>query len=352
MTNVSPPPPDQQGRLSEIDAETLAVYVAELSAAGLPLAPALRAAAQETGGRLAGALHAMAEALDRGQPLEDVLGERASRFPPYLKGLVQAALRTGNLGETLVDLVDHRRVAREQWQTVTSALAYPAILLALTMGMFLALSAVTAPAIYRLLEDLQRATPATSHYLIWVGRNGVAPLLAGMGALVALAVLVRLAVGRVRWRRMVTSVPLFGPLWHWSAVAEMARMLASLIKRRTPAPAALRLTAAGLYDANVAAACRDLADGVENGRELAELIVLSPRLPATLAPLVRWGERTGQLGEALDSAAEMFEGRVRLRASLLRSILPPFVVVIAAVFALAIFVGFVAPLIVLIQDLT
>ena len=46
--------------LSQGQAETFAAHVAELTAAGLPLAPGLRAAASETSGRLARALRAAA----------------------------------------------------------------------------------------------------------------------------------------------------------------------------------------------------------------------------------------------------------------------------------------------------
>ncbi|MBW3599600.1 MAG: type II secretion system F family protein, partial [Planctomycetes bacterium] len=105
MSQTSPSADFASGRLAESDAEMLAVYVAELSAAGLPLAPGLRAAAEESGGRLAAALRAMADGLDQGRSLEDVLSDPAARFPAYLQGLVRAALRTGQLGETLVDLV-------------------------------------------------------------------------------------------------------------------------------------------------------------------------------------------------------------------------------------------------------
>jgi hypothetical protein len=55
------------------------------------------------------------------------------------------------------------------------------------------------------------------------------------------------------------------------------------------------------------------------------------------------------LDEAFQASAEMLEARVRLRASLLRTILPPFVFLAAAALALALFVGFLAPAVTLIQ---
>jgi type II secretory pathway component PulF len=149
----------------------------------------------------------------------------------------------------------------------------------------------------------------------------------------------------------LTNVPLLGPIWHWSAVAEMSRLLANLVKRGVALPEALRLTAEGSSDANVAAVCRLLAGGVEQGRDLAMLIAMSGRLPSSLAPLVRWGTTTGRLDEAFLAAAEMLEGRVRMRAAMLRGVLPPFVFLAAASLALALFVGFFFPMVSLIQNL-
>ena len=45
--------------------------------------------------------------------------------------------------------------------------------------------------------------------------------------------------------------------------------------------------------------------------------------PACLVPLVRWGEETGTLAEALDAGREMLEERVRMRSLLLQMALPP-----------------------------
>jgi type IV pilus assembly protein PilC len=352
MSATSFPAEDRPAPLSAADAETLAVYVAELSAAGLPLAPGLRAAAEEAGGRLAETLRAIADDLDRGRSLEETLQRPAIGFPQYLQGLIRASLRTGELGEMLIDLVEHRRTAREQWRQIGSALAYPAILLALTVGMFLGLAAFISPMVRSLVEDFDFALPTISLWMLQVGEYGPPVVLGTLAAAALVALVIRFGLGAVWWRRTLAGIPLLGPVWHWMAVAETSRMLATLVKRRTPLPDSLRLAAEGTSDANVAAVCRSLAGGVEQGSDLALLIAMSGRLPTSLAPLVRWGTTTDRLDEAFLAAAEMLEGRVRLRASLLRGILPPFVFLAAASLALALFLGFFLPMIALIQNLT
>ena len=67
-------PSDAKGRLSGKEATTLAGQVAALAKSGLPLEPGLRALADEFGhGRLARVLREMADRLEAGDSLEQVI---------------------------------------------------------------------------------------------------------------------------------------------------------------------------------------------------------------------------------------------------------------------------------------
>jgi general secretion pathway protein F len=338
-------------RLSDRDAEKLAVYVAELSTAGLPLPAGLRAAASEVGGRLATPLNAMADALDRGEPLEQVLQKRNWGFPQYLDELVYAALQTGRIGEALLDLIQHRRAARRQREAVALAIAYPILLLALTLLLYVAMAVFLAPVLRTLLTDFSFTLPVASSWLVFVGEWGPTVIVVSLVLVVITALTIRLAFGAAVWRRLIGALPLIGGLWHWSAVAEMFRLAATLVRHRVPLPEALRLTGASLRDANLALACHELAAGVEEGGDLGSLIVISSRIPVSAGPIVRWGSRTGKLDEAFLCVAEMFEGRVKLRAALLKSVLPPFVFIAVATLALALFIGFFGPVVLMLQNL-
>ena len=86
------------------------------------------------------------------------------------------------------------------------------------------------------------------------------------------------------------------------------------------------------------------------GRPLADAFTSAQRLPASLLPIVRWGEDAGALPEALRTAGEMFENRVRVRAIFLQSVLPPILFVLVALGALALLNALIAPMIDLIGN--
>jgi type II secretory pathway component PulF len=135
-------------------------------------------------------------------------------------------------------------------------------------------------------------------------------------------------------------------------VAEMLRGLSVLIHDRVPLPEALRLTAGGISDSYVASQCQKLATRVERGSSLTMSLVHLRTLPLSIVPLVRWGEQHDALAEALRSAAEMIENRLRVWNTLLAQVVTPLVFVLVAICVASTFVALFLPLISLIQGLS
>jgi len=352
MSETGQQPEPERRRLSTGRAEALTETLADLSAAGIPLAEGLRAAASEASSRrMTNELQWMASQLDSGQSLDDLVTRRRG-LPAYMASLVRAGMRTGRLGEVLMELVDHQRAVREQWRSIRSALAYPLVLLTLALAVGLWVEFGVVGAFVDMYDEFDMDLPYVTQVLEWGYHTGGVWLLVFAGAAVIGCVALRLVGGAARWRRVIATVPLVGALWHWTGVAELARLLAALIEQRVPLPEALRLAADGVHDANVGQVSRSLADGVEKGQSLSELLDSTYRLPATLVPIVRWGERSDELSEAFRLAGEMFEGRVRMRSEMVISVLPPTIFVTVAMATLVVIVGLYAPMFKLIEGLT
>ena len=87
-------------------------------------------------------------------------------------------------------------------------------------------------------------------------------------------------------RRVFYAVPLVGPVWRWAGLFNFSRLMALLLGQQVPLPSALRLTAAGLRESDLAAACREAAEEVEAGRSLSECLAEFWQFPPSLRPLV------------------------------------------------------------------
>ncbi len=334
MTDANAKPDDgtPAERLSADEAAQLAGRVADLAQAGLPLAAGLRAAAAELpGGRLARAMVSIAAALERGQTLEQAFASQKGRFPADLGGLIAAGVRTGRLGEVLQQFVRFRQFTADVRRNVRVAIGYPLLLLGLTVALFAFLLHEFAPFAAQLDTDFGFATPAFGifHFRTWMSQFADI-LLGGLATAVGITILLGWFAGAARRRRVMNRVPLLGPVWRNSGLAEFAQLLRLLVEAGLPLPEALRLTAGGISDADVAVGCRGLAERIEAGQPLSAALNGLPQFAPVSRTLLAWGETNGALAAALDATAQLSARQVELRGELLRWIVPPAVLILIA----------------------
>jgi type II secretory pathway component PulF len=325
---------DSFRRLSAEETADLAVRVAELTRAGLPLGAGLRGLADESSSRrLARVLRRLADDLDAGVDLPGALESHGRRLPPFFCGLVVAGLRSGRLAETMVEYAEAERSRLELRRRVWLSLAYPLGLLVL-----LTLLAVAARTCgvgeYVRLSDVCRdwgvGVPFFTALLVGVSGVLVWLLVCLSGTLISLPLL-RLLAGGARWTWCILyRVPMIGPLLRWSYLAQFCRMMALLLERQMPVPEALRLAASSLRDVNLAGGCRRVADEVERGRPLDESMGARRQFPAGMIPLVERGQRTSTLADAFRGAAEAMDARACVQGALFEAILLPAVFLLVA----------------------
>jgi general secretion pathway protein F len=199
--------------------------------------------------------------------------------------------------------------------------------------------------------DFELELPAWTEILFWTATTGVQVFLAVALSLLLVLGTLRLIGRSAGWSWLMTNLPLIGPVWHWTGSAEMLRSLSLLVDHRVPLPEALRLTGGGISDAYIGDQCRALAKIVERGNPLWAALVELRTLPLSIVPLVHWGEEHDALADALRTAAEMLEGRLRVRSGLLVVILPPAMFVLVGTVAASMIALFM-PMISLIQGLS
>ena len=311
-------------RLSTNDAQELAENVAQLSAAGLPLSGGLRAAGDESDSpALAKALYYLADQLDRGRPLDDVLESSKEFMPAYVSCLIGAASRTSQMGPALTELMEHHRETNALRYGIWRGLAYPLLVAGLATAILYCILAFVAGEFEKIYVDFDADLPFITVAFFWWREPALVLLPVILVALVAISILVRWRLGSAGWHRCVASVPVVGPLWHWLGLLEWIGLLRVLIRSGVTSLEALRLSAEGVSNENVGRLSRSLAEGIARGRNLSQMIASERRIPASLVPLVRWGEESGDLAEALGMGREMLEERVHIRSLWLKTAIPP-----------------------------
>ena len=311
-------------RMSNNEVEEWTEHLAHLSATNLPLAAGFRAAAEESvNPRVAAAMQVIAAEIEKGIPLERVLQESSPSLPSHIGGLVAAAARTGSLGEALADLVAQQREARATRRRIWDGFAYPIAVGVMASILILLLVFLAGNAFERLFQEFQIQLPFLTKLLFWWRDIGIWLMAASVFAFIVAAWAWRWLRGEAAWLKLVSTVPLFGPLGHWLRLAEWSRLLAVLLKHRVPMPEALRLSSEGIRRGHLQEFARALAAGADRGQAISDLLSQAPEYPRAMIPIVQWGEKSGLLPQAFELGSQMFEQRVENRSAVLQFALPP-----------------------------
>jgi type IV pilus assembly protein PilC len=341
----SPPSPTGLWH-SEAD---LAARLAELAKTGLPLPEGLEALAEEVPRRLRRPLRELAGRLRRGDALAEALHGLAA-LPGPLAALLQSGIAQGRLPEVLEEYSRLEGIQAEMNRQIRLSLAYPTLLMALLTALSFILCYFITGQFEKIFLEFGVALPPITLFILYTSR-WLPWVFAGVALALFLIPISLSGLIAVRYLAVIVyRLPVFGPLWTTLKMSQLTSWMKIFLTGGVPLPQALRLTAAGLRDGYYSPACRRIAAEIEQGRPLGG--AAQARLPATLIPILQWGEQTGALPEAFDAAADMYEGRARLRSNLVESVLSPLFLILFLVFVGTWILGMFMPLICLITSLS
>lgn len=342
--------PEPQPAVSRAN-EPLA-WLALWSDARLPAPAMLRTLADEHGGRAAIGLRKMAERVEAGDSLSDAFGASKAAFPAGLRRELTAADQCGCLRTALPALAARRDATGRMSQQVLAILAYPALVLVALLGLAALFSLLLIPQFEQIFNDFELQLPAITHAV--VAMSSLAPWLIG-GVLVAIAFSVVLFFLPVTapWAHAVTAaLPLFGRMWICQGHFGFSHLMASYTATGMQVGDALRATAAGVPDRNLALTAERVAGQCEAGQSLGNAMNASRAFERPLSALVAWGEQHGELPAAFVEASQGYQRQAELSLQLLRRVVPPLLLVAVILLVATVVIAIFLPLVGLIQNLS
>jgi type II secretory pathway component PulF len=115
------------------------------------------------------------------------------------------------------------------------------------------------------------------------------------------------SIGRHAWDAFTLKIPLLGPLQKQIILVEFTRTLGLLVGAGVHILDALNILVAAIGNIHYQEALKDIAKKVEKGFPLGTLFAQYPIFPPILAKMVRVGEETGKMDEALVRLSTYFE---------------------------------------------
>lgn len=310
--------------------------LATLLSSGLPLMDALSVLVEqeETAG-LKAALSSVRDSVREGASLADALKANPKVFSQLYMNMVSAGEASGTLEITLQRLADFLEEQARFRGRFAAALAYPALMTLIGIGVLFFLFSFVLPRVVGMFEDMKQQLPFITLMLLGLVRFLSSfwwlILIVIAGAAYYLRRYFRTPAGKEALDERLLRLPVFGKIIKMIAVSRFTRTLGTLLQNGVPALTALDIVRSVIGNTVLANAVGKARENVREGESIAEPLRRSGLFPPVVVQMVAVGEKSGELEKMLLRISDSFDRTVETRITALMSLLEPVIILVMGV---------------------
>jgi type IV pilus assembly protein PilC len=316
--------------------------------AGLPILKSLDLLADRlTDPKLGPHIQAVRDEVRNGALLSDAFRQQGV-FPRIYATSVLAGEKSGSLTEVLDRYIGYQKTSLAVRKKVMVSLMYPCVLLVLVTILMVFLVTYVVPTFATLYNSMQAKLPAMTVALIAIGTTARAYIVTFAIMLVTGILFFRWwsrkessrgAIDRVRMR-----IPVAGEIWLKYQVAQLSRILSTLLTGGIPLVQAMETAADSLGTPLLRGAIERAGKSVREGQSLSTSLKASKLFPGLAIDMIEVGESTGALPAMLNSVAEFFEDDVNTRMAATLSLVEPAIMIFMGMFVAFVLISLYLPI--------
>ncbi len=295
---------------------------------GLPILKALTILEQQTESSiLAKATVAVRSDIEGGSSLSAALAKHPKVFNNLYVAMVQSGETGGVLEAVLERLAQNLEREVQLRQRIKSAMTYPIVVLGFVTLILMAMLIFIVPQFKNIYTTLHGTLPLPTRILLKVSdllihRAYIVILIVGL-ATFAIRRYIKTPGGRLQWDTLKLKVPIFGPLFHKTALARFSRVLGVLNRSGVPILQSLDVTAEVVNNALIAKAIKDVQQSVQQGENLSRPLGQHGVFPPMVVQMLAVGEETGAMDTMLDKVGVFYDNEVTATVDSLTSLIEP-----------------------------
>jgi type IV pilus assembly protein PilC len=316
--------------------------------AGLPILKSLDLLAERlTDPKLGPYVKAVRDEVRNGTLLSEAFRQQGI-FPKMYMTSVMAGEKSGSLVEVLDRYINYQRIALAVKKKVTASLIYPCVLIVLVICLMVFLVTYVVPTFANLYTTMQAKLPTMTVWLIAIGsaaRNYIVYFAAAViGGIFLFRWWMKSEAARDRIDRIKMRTPVLGDIWIKYQVAQLSRILGTLLTGGIPLVQAMETAADSLNTPILKRAIEGAGKQVREGQPLAESLRASKMFPALATDMIEVGESTGALPAMLSSVAEFFEEDVNTKMTATLSLVEPAIMIVMGCFVAFVLISLYLPI--------
>jgi type IV pilus assembly protein PilC len=269
-------------------------------------------------------------------------------FPAIYVTSVMAGEKSGSLIEVIDRYIAYQRLTLAVKKKLFVSLLYPCVLIVLVIALMVFLVTYVVPNFAALYASMGAKLPIATTILIAIGTTARNYVLLGAAGLVAAGVGVYFWARREESQetidRAIMRLPVIGEIWTKYQVAQLGRVLGTLLVGGIPLVQALETTGQSLGTKLLKKALDNTSKLVREGKTLSSSLASTGIMPVLAIDMMEVGESTGALPQMLSSVAEFYEEDVSTRMTALLSLIEPAIMIFMGIFVAFVLVALYLPI--------
>jgi len=339
------------GKRKKVNLEKFLIFNQQfvtLIRAGLPILKSLDLLADRlTDPKLGPYIRVVRDDVRNGALLSDSFRQQGV-FPRIYATSVLAGEKSGSLTEVLDRYIGYQKTSLAVKKKVMVSLMYPCVLLGLVTILMVFLVTYVVPTFASLYTSMQAKLPQMTEVLIAVGTTARAYVVFFAAALVVGVVFFRWWARKESSRAVIDRVkmwmPIAGDIWLKYQVAQLSRILSTLLTGGIPLVQAMETAAESLGTPLLRGAIEKAGKSVREGQSLSSSLKASGMFPGLAIDMIEVGESTGALPAMLNSVAEFFEEDVNTRMAATLSLVEPAIMIFMGCFVAFVLISLYLPI--------
>lgn len=318
-------------RISRSDVIYVTNQLAIMVDTGITLSTALEGIVeQEENPTLRNVLADLRDSVAAGEDFSAALARYPKLFNRTYVSLIRASEATGTLGPMLERIAGYLRKDMETRSKVRAAMAYPAVMMVLAVGVTIFLLTYILPKFTPLFESRGTELPAITTAMMTASKVLLGYWYAWLAGLVALIVgflvFKRTDPGRQTLDYVRINLPIVGPVARKVTISRSIRTLGTMLASGVPMMDALRLAGQVSGNYHYEQLWQRVLDDVTAGRRVAESLRGDPLFPRVLVQMISAGEETGKLDQVLQKVSTYYDREVETSIKAATSMIEPLLI--------------------------
>ena len=325
-------------------------------AAGISIEESIEVASKQSFSRLLKTtLNKVLEDLRQGVLLSDAMAKHPKVFPPFFSSMVFVGESAGCLDRVLVNVAEYYQLEERTKKKVRGALAYPAILLAMLIGVVVVMMAFVIPQFVGAFATMDIEMPALTMAIFNMSnffKENILFILAFLFAfIVVMWALNFLPSVKELYDTLKIKLPIFHRINMAIFTSRFCRSLGLLLASGSDSLSALENLKKTITNRYLSKQFDKVVANVQMGMSLSSALSSEMGLSPVLIQMIIVGERTGDLAPILNRTAPYFDAQAEASLNLITTIVQPTIMLLLGASVAVLFIAIYSPILQMITEL-